>query len=166
MKEEQKQFFEVLEAFRKINVSAILPDISHGDFGILKTIDYCRTNCKDAENGDVKVSALVRCTKLPAPTVSRNLRSLEEKGYIVRSIDKKDRRNTYVELTGEGEELLTEADGIMSDFADAVFGRLGEETLIRLTDYLRRLVDTATKEIEKRKYRGEKGDVIEDETHI
>ena len=34
--------------------------------------------------------------------MSRTLRGLEEKGYVERSVDKKDRRNTYISLTEKG----------------------------------------------------------------
>ena len=41
-------------------------------------------------------------TRTLPPAVSRTLRGLEEKGYVERSADKKDRRNTYISLTEQG----------------------------------------------------------------
>lgn len=54
------------------------------------------------ENGKITSSELAAKTKTLPPAVSRTLRGLEEKGYVERSVDKKDRRNTYISLTEKG----------------------------------------------------------------
>ena len=149
MKEEQKEFFDIMTSFRKLNISTMLPDINHGDFGILKMIDYC--------------SERSRCKNVPAPAVSRSLRSLEQKGYIIRSVDRNDRRNTYVEVTDEGYAVLRETDAIMNDFADAVFGRMGDENMKKLNSFLREFLDTAEKEVALRRYKGKKGETENEE---
>jgi DNA-binding MarR family transcriptional regulator len=84
--------------------------------------------------------------------VSRSLKSLEERGYIQRTVNEKDRRITYVCLTQPGEKMLRSAEKIMDEFTDAVFGRLGEENLDKLIDYLNTLFDVASEEIELRRY--------------
>ena len=90
--------------------------------------------------------------QLPVSAVSRSLRTLEEKGCILRSVNRDDRRNIYVEVTDTGRELLKEVEEILSDFADAVFGQLGEGTIEQLNQYLCRLLQTAKEELERRKY--------------
>ena len=149
MKEEQKEFFDIMTSFRKLNISTMLPDINHGDFGILKMIDYC--------------SERSRGKSVPAPAVSRSLRSLEQKGYIIRSVDRNDRRNTYVEVTDAGYAVLRETDAIMNDFADAVFGRMGDENMKKLNSFLREFLDTAEKEVALRRYKGKKGETENEE---
>ena len=71
---------------------------------------------------------------------------------ILRSVNRDDRRNIYVEVTDTGRELLKEVEEILSDFADAVFGQLGEDTIEQLNQYLCRLLQTAKEELERRKY--------------
>lgn len=160
MREEQREFFDIMSSFRRLNISSMLPDINHGDFGILKMIDHCRTHC-DGEG--VKVSDIVRHMKIQAPAVSRSLRSLERSGYIVRSVDRRDRRNTYVELTDMGKDMLTETDAIMNDFADAVFGKMGDENMKKLNSFLREFLETSQKEIALRRYKGKKGETENEE---
>lgn len=162
MKEEQKDFFDIMTSFRKLNISSLLPEINHGDFGILKMIDCCSRQC---EEEGVKVSSIVRCMRIPAPAVSRSLRTLEQRGYILRSVDKMDRRNTYVELTDPGKEILAETETIMNDFADAIFGQMGDENMKKLNAFLREFLETAEKEVALRKYKGKKGE-LENEEHI
>lgn len=157
MKAEQKEFFDIMTFFRKLNISSMLPEISHGDFSILKMIHCCRQTC-NTNRGAVKVSDIVKCTMLPAPAVSRSLRSLEEKELVVRTIDKEDRRNTFVDITPAGDALLEEIEEIMTSFADAVFGNLGEETIRKLNAYLHEFLDAAKKEIDRRKRDDKKGE--------
>ena len=77
----------------------------------------------------------------------RSLRTLEEKGCILRSVNQDDRRNIYVEVTDTGKKLLKEVEEILSDFADAVFGQLGEDTIEQLNQYLCRLLQTAKRNL-------------------
>ena len=61
-------------------------------------------------------------------------------------------------MTEEGEALIEKVDGVMNEFADAVFVNIGDETMQKLNRYLREFVDVSRAEIEKRKYKGEKGE--------
>jgi DNA-binding MarR family transcriptional regulator len=167
MKELQQDFFNVMEEFRKLNIASLLPDMSHGDFAVLKAISM-EGRCRGAGHPQApghpqtpeqtKVSQIVRCLGLPPPAISRSLRGLEQKGYIRRRVDEGDRRNTFVMLTALGESRLMTAEETMSDFAEAVFEAMGEDTMERLNGYLHSFVNTAKKEIENRKIQGKKGD--------
>ena len=123
-------------------------------------IDYCDKHCGGQ---GVRVSDIVRCRKIPAPAVSRSLRTLEQKGYIIRSVDRQDRRNTYVELTEAGTKVFKETEAIMNDFADAVFGQMGDENMKKLNAILRKFLETAEKEIVIRKFKGKKGETENEE---
>lgn len=162
MKQEQRALFETIHAFRRLNISEMLPNIAHGDYGVLKMIDYCNRHA-EAETG-VKVSHVAQRMELPVPAVSRSLRTLEERGLIQRTVNRSDRRTTYVAVTDSGKALLAEADSILSDFADAVFGQLGDDLLRELNRYLGIMLETAKEEIRHRKYQEKKGE--KSETHF
>ena len=157
MREEQKNFFDIMHSFRKLNLSSMLPGISHGELGVLKMIQHCQ-RCSGVDQGGVKVSLIVKEMHLPPPAISRALRVLEEKELVLRDVDKKDRRNTFVKVTEKGIARIAEADCIMEEFSDAVFGNLGADTLQKLNDYLQKFVETSKIEIEKRKYNEKKGE--------
>lgn len=150
MKKEQKEFFGLLDEFRKLNISSMLPHIHHGDACIIKAIREVGEEKQDGEN--VRVAEIVEAMQAPAPAVSRGLRGLEERGLITRRVDEKDRRNTFVELTEAGRSLSREIESIMADFADAVFERAGAESFEQLNQSMRLLVQLSRDEIEKRKY--------------
>ena len=55
------------------------------------------------------------------------LRSMEEKGYVERRVDEKDRRNTRVSITPDGKEAEQQVRRQMQEFITGVIERLGEE---------------------------------------
>lgn len=153
MKEEYSKLLTAFTQFRKLNISSIIQELSHSDFAAMMSIACCNTKC--CQNGErVKVSMLSKELHVNITAVSRTLKGLEEKGYIERSVNKNDRRITYVELTEEGTKVLKRADEIMDDFAGAVLSRLGEDNLVRLTAYMNQLYEVAAQEIDKRNVKG------------
>lgn len=50
MREEQKNFFDIMHSFRKLNLSSMLPGISHGELGVLKMIQHCQ-RCSGVDQG-------------------------------------------------------------------------------------------------------------------
>ena len=93
----------------------------------------------------------VRAVCALPPAVSRTLRGLEEKGYVERSVDKKDRRNTYISLTEKGWKKGEEVRDRMHDFGCSVMSQLKEEDVDQLVAYLDRIYEIAEKEIDTRK---------------
>lgn len=65
----------------------------------------------------------MRCLR----AVSRSIKALEEKGYVRRFVDQKDRRNTLVEITKSGQEVLDESNEITNEFIRRVFEKTDKE---------------------------------------
>lgn len=149
MKKEQKEFFDLLDEFRKLNVASLLPNVCHGDVCIIKSIREAKE--KKAEEQHIRVADIIEEMHAPAPAVSRGLRALEERELIHRHVDEKDRRNTFVDFTEAGQKLSDEIEFIMSDFADAVFERVGAESFDQLNQSMRILVQSTREEIQMRK---------------
>lgn len=145
------EFFRAIHQFRKLNVASILPDISQSEFAAMNVI------MDKGEDGKITISELACKSKVHSSAVSRTLHCLEEKGYIERSIDKKDRRNICVELTDRGESVAIEARQIMCDYVETVVEHLEDRELERLIAYMNKIYSVAEKEIETRKWKGRKG---------
>jgi DNA-binding MarR family transcriptional regulator len=150
LKEECRQAFKTFGRFRKLHISSMIPDLSHSDFATLRTIAVCEQEAKEKQE-EVTVSMLTDRMCANSTAVSRSLRILEEKGYIERTVNTKDRRITYVNLKDAGRSSLQHATEILDDFAEAVFSRIDKESLHKLNDYLNQVVDIAAEEIEARK---------------
>lgn len=160
MREEQREFFKIITEFKRMSISSMLPNINHGDYAILKAID---NGSEKKDSRGTKVSCIARGMNVPMPAVSRGLKLLEYRGFLKRAVDLEDRRNTYVFLTDEGKGILEEADAIMTDFADAVFGKMGEDNVNRLNQFLRVFLETSQAEAATRKYKGKKGEAENEE---
>ncbi len=157
MKQENRELFRTFESFRKLNVSSILPNLTHGEFAILKAVSCCMNESgkESDKQSEIRISDIVKHLKIPAPAVSRTMNSLEERGFIIRTVNKKDRRNISVSLTEQGADRLAEAEQILEEFQESVFGSMGTENMHRLIKYFQKLQEVMEKEIELRKYRKE-----------
>lgn len=120
--------------FKKLLVYNRMQGLSRSETVLLSCVWHlkrCRTD------GVVKVSDLVHMLEIPAPSVSRSLRSLEQKGMLKRSQSAEDRRVTLVTLTAEGERQLAlhreKVESRLNQLIDR-FGRSRTETFIGLMD--------------------------------
>lgn len=145
-----EELFRAMNQFRRLKLSEMFPELCKTDFFVLCTI------MDKGENGQITISELASRAKMLPSAISRTLKGLEERGYVERNINKNDRRNTYVELTAEGERLTEEARQIMADFGKSVMAQLDGEDMKRLISYLDNIYHIAEKEIENRKWQGRK----------
>lgn len=140
--------FRAMNQFRKLKFSEMFPELSKTDFFVLCTI------MDKGENGQVTISELAAWAKMLPPAISRTLKGLEERGYVERTVNKNDRRNTYVELTAEGRQITEEARHTMGEFGKSVMAQVDEADMERLISYLDNIYHIAEKEIEARKGQG------------
>lgn len=142
------QFFEAIDQLRRLHVGDLFPNMSKSDCTTLMAIDYYNQRKSD---GVLTVSELAEKIHVKPSAVSRTLKNLEEQGLIERTVNKSDRRNTYVEISDAGRKRQQEMKVTMEEFVDAVLNRIREEDLRKLVEYLNEVCQIATEEIELRK---------------
>lgn len=128
----KEQLVNLMRKIKKLNIY-LLEGINHSDFHMFKEINRIQSN---VDVPQVNVSDLAEELKVSVPAVSKKLKSLEERGYIERIIDKNNRRNTFVILTKDGQEKFDKAEKVMDNYMNKVFIAMGKEeteTLIRLS---------------------------------
>ncbi len=141
------ELLEAFQRFHKLNFSCVLPEMTHSEFCTLKSIQMCGR--KNRENGHgTRISDVVKHMQVPPPAVSRTLRTLEEKEMILRSVNKMDRRNTMVELTEQGEQILCEAEKRIEEFQYRIFVQTGQEEIDQFIRILNHIYDIARSELE------------------
>jgi len=86
------------------------------------------------------VSNLAARMRMSAPGISRMLRQLEEEGYVERTVDRENRRNTYIHITREGEKERENVHTEMSAFMDTLIMAMGEEDMLALLTLWSRLL--------------------------
>lgn len=140
-KEYGKQVFEIMGKIHML-MHKIKPTVkvSRGEFMMLCRIEhFMEEQEKEKLALGVSVSELNNIMKASKPATSKMLGNLEEKNYIQRIADKKDRRVVYIRLTNEGVTILKEAKAQFSQFADHVFGKLGEKDATELMRIINKL---------------------------
>lgn len=100
----------------------------------------------------IYVSEIAKKLKISPPAVSKMLRGLEEKKYIERTTDTKDRRNTTVRITPEGNRVRKGVHAKLDTLMNNAIERLGEEnaeTLVQLMVQFTELIHEESLKLKK-----------------
>lgn len=141
------ELIKTMHRFRRINTGMMFGKLSRGEFFTLEIL-----RCQGAEGTvqGIYVFELAEKLEVSPPAVSRMLRNMEEQGWIQRVVEQRDRRNTRVLMTPQGEKILKTAGVLLRGFSDNVVETMGEEELETLLRLWNRLIDTIESELEKR----------------
>lgn len=117
-------FTQIMYSFGNLDFSKYLNNCSKVEYVVLlKVNEYLETNNTDYVNV-IKLSELLNVS---TPAVSRVLKSLESKKYIIRNIDVFCRRNTRVKLTELGKTELNKCNDKLNEIFNSYFFELTKE---------------------------------------
>ena len=145
-----EDMFRAMNQFHKLKFGDIMQNMNKADFIVMSVI------MKKGQDDKMTISKLASTARMLPSAISRTLRGLEEKGYVERTINKNDRRNTYVELTAEGKKQTSAVQREMRDFGKTVMAKLDEQEMNQLILYLNNIYSIAEKELEARKIKDRK----------
>lgn len=158
MDSKAQKLFDAFHMFRKLKFHAVIKGMTHSEIAIMKALkygDYHKGPHRDFQGeicqSPLSVSKLAKLVRVSTPSISRSLKGMEEKGYISRKIDTKDRRNSYVELTDFGETTLSQVETTLREFTDRVLDQMDPLHLEQLMVYLEELYQISEHEIQKEK---------------
>ena len=115
-------------------------DISLGEYLVLRNIWLSNYNFfPGGREGSVKAADLSDLLELSRPAITRILNSLENRGFIVRNVNKKDRRSFAIELTETGIEAIEKANRRILGFAGKLAELLGDSETDKLIELIDRL---------------------------
>jgi DNA-binding MarR family transcriptional regulator len=127
---------KLLEAFVKIKRfhwnGAHIDNIKHSEIFVL----FCIKKSKESETEGIKLSEISKRMHVSNPTTTKVINGLEENGYVVRCIDKDDRRSARITLTPKGEEAIIKANDAFHAFFDELADFLGEKKSLELAALL------------------------------
>ena len=153
----QEQLITAQHRFMKMHRDLCFTGLRKSEFVMLEIIERENGN---REQG-VLASDIAKRLRITAPAVSKMLRSMEEKGYVERRVDEKDRRNTRVSITPDGKEAEQQVRRQMQEFITGVIERLGEERTKELIHLMNRYTEIMQEEKQIFKYLAEhKGAVV------
>ena len=118
-----RNFTQIMYSFGNLDYSKFLNNCSKVEYVVLLKIEeYMEENDVDYVNV-TKVSEMLNVS---TPAISRVLKSLENKKYIIRNVDIFCRRNTHVKLTELGKEELKNNNDKLNEIFDSYFLQLSE----------------------------------------
>lgn len=137
--------FQILQQFRRINWGANLKELTQPEYMALSAIAHLQQSQPDSPG--IYVSSLAEELVVSVSMVSKMLKVLEEKGWILRTVDPDRRRNTFVSLTEAGRRLYTEESERAAATNRRVVARMGEETMTRFLKDAEKLAKCIAQEL-------------------
>src|SRR5574344_117815 len=128
---------EIMQAIlqlKRVSHSLIIENLTHREYFTLDLLIRLKENT--CTNEGIYVSTLASMLKVSMPQASRLLKSMEEKEYIARVIDKNDRRNTYVSVTELGIQKRNRAKIEMDDYVGRVIEHMGRDNIRQMIDLI------------------------------
>lgn len=143
---EQTQGMQLLQAFADIRrqIKRIFTggNLSQGEFFVLKMLSEKNGECQGAGfEGFPRAAFLSGKLEMKRPMISRILNGLEQRGYILRTIDKSNRRSFEIHLTKAGEQAVCDAEEVMIGVMKRLETELGTEDMEKLIILLTRVAD-------------------------
>lgn len=92
--------------------------------------------------------------KIDQAAITRHLKILEDKGYIIRERNTENKREVIVHLSEQGSEILLSCDGSKAELIQTLFKGYSNEQLQQLQQFLsdfNQQAEAVAKTIEKRK---------------
>ena len=123
-------FLLLHQHLRRMDWSKITPGVTQPEYLILTALHV--QGEKNPDGPGVYVSSLAEELSVSVSMISKLLKSMEEKDWILRTIDKNSRRNTFVSLASTGAAIYETATEQMRKFHEGVVASLGREQFTQL----------------------------------
>lgn len=123
--------------FRRLEWEKAIPGLTQAEFLVLSVVN--RGQLKNPKQPGIYVSTLAEEMMISVSMASKLLKTLEEKDWILRTVDKNSRRNTFVSLTKAGKEMFSQADQAMDRLNKMVEEKMGKDSLEQLIRNLSQL---------------------------
>ena len=140
------KLYEALGRLKRLRIGDLFQEMTKTDGMTLLAIDHFN---KEKEDGVLTVSELAEKIHMKPSAVSRTLKSLEDRGLIERTVNRADRRNTYVVVSEKGREEWKRMEAFGKEFARSVFLRMSRNDIENLLSYIDRFASVAEEEIER-----------------
>ncbi len=143
-----EEVIKVFHRYRYLKIEKIFDGVSRGEFIALKLIDQMNGDKKNIAEC-IQAGDMCKAMKCTPAAISKMLKNLENKGWIVREVNKENRRVTNVCLTAKGHEVADYTHRRMHEFTERIAERLGEDRLDELISILEETYDISQEEIKK-----------------
>lgn len=142
----QLQFFQVLSRLKNMEWDKQFQQLKPPEYIALHIVDQYHQQNPDVPG--IYVSEFASRLGIALPAASKILKHLEKHGWLKRTVDPANRRNTFVSLTDEGAALVESETAYCSEMSRRIFTRMGEENTTLLLGGINRLLDLIEEEFQ------------------
>ncbi len=138
------EFMILMNRFKHLDCMGLLKELSPAEFMCMKML----VTKLFQNGGNVTATELADSMLISGPAISKTLRNLEERGMITRTLNAKNRRTTYVNLTEQGREAYARENQTMNRFGERVMERFGKENAKAFLEQMKSLYRVIERELE------------------
>lgn len=113
-----QRFFDLMCRFHRLRVAENIDLLPRAEYMILELL------LADADGEAMNAAQMARRMHISAPAVSRTMRRLRERGYIIEDADPADRRITRAQITNSGRARLADDSRRLDAFIDRALAHL------------------------------------------
>lgn len=138
-------FMDVVNRYRRLLTQQLPREMTQGEFMLLHVIE------REQKKQGIRMTELTKLLGSSKSAMSKSIRGLEEKGYVERRADEKDKRNVYICLSKKGSGVFRQSKIQMHQFMFRVIEVLGEKDMKEFIRLMNRFYDIVKEEKEKTK---------------
>mgnify|MGYP004733150745 CR=1 FL=1 len=139
------QMCSLMHRFKRMHVMERIVSIPGGEFLAMSVLSNAAAV---RQQESMRVSELAGYLRNTPAAASKMLSVLEDKGYIERFSDKRDRRITYVRLTPCGREVIHQEQLHIRDYVMELRRQFGEENCRRFMQMQEQILDITEEYLE------------------
>lgn len=148
MPRQAERMMELMHRMKCIRIAELCPNMSQAEIMLLHHL-----HCPEMKGKPIPLSILTAHLHMQPAGVSRLMKTMEQDGLIIRTVDPENRRNILVQATEEGERKAEECRVQFQAYWDEVFNRIPEEdweSLYRIMEEFTSHMEEVLKEMSDR----------------
>jgi len=106
-------------------------NLTHNQFYLLKIL---------SNRDKLGVSEIANVLGISNAAASKNIESMQKEGLVTRSVGKKDRRQQFVSIANNGQNIITKFNSISSNKQNAVLSKFSENEKEQFLGYLGKFI--------------------------
>lgn len=119
------KMFQFQYNMARISYWDIVDNLAKSEYILMRKIATCHEN-----NHRLTLTQIAHELQLSNPAISRTVKNIEAKQWIVRENDEDDRRNSFVVLTPLGEAELKKASSVIHQVMQEALNKVGEKEML------------------------------------
>ena len=147
LKELQYAFLQTSGRMGRLDTSSLFSSATRQEYLILEVLHL--DPLASSEQQGIRISDMAAIMQVSPPAVSRMVQNMESRGLVRKVKSPENSRNTFIQITEQGEQVRLETDKKISRLFTAVIDRCGKDRAEKLVSYFLEMLDVAYDELQR-----------------